>query len=99
MRTATKSSLWPWLGVLVCLAAGELYAEYPIAGVKPYQRPDKAPVIKKVIKDEGWDKRALTGLAKPFPPSFKFLADQGNWHTPFNKPGMTGPYDIRGWHQ
>ena len=28
-----------------------------------------------------------------------FLEDQGNWYTPFNHPGMTGRYDIRGWHR
>lgn len=70
-----------------------------IAGVKPDQRPENAPVIMEVRKDNAWYAKALTGISQPFPNSLRFLDDQGNWYTPFNRPGMTGPYDIRGWHQ
>ena len=83
-------------GLGVCTSA---MAEYPIAGVKPDQRPAGAPVIQQVEKGPGWYDQALTGVSKPYPASLRFLEDQGNWHTPFNVPGMPPPYDIRGWYQ
>jgi len=70
-----------------------------IAGLKPDQRPEGTPTISQVYKGDAWYKKALTGITPPFPSSLRFLEDQGNWHTPFNQPGMTGRYDIRGWHQ
>ncbi len=69
-----------------------------IAGVKPDQRPEGAPVITEYKKDGAWYTRALTGVIPPYPSSLRFLEDQGAWFTPFIHPGMTGPYDIRGWH-
>ncbi len=72
---------------------------YPIAGVKPDQRPEGAPVIKEFIKDAAWYANALHGVESPYPASLHFLENQGAWYTPFNHPGMTGPYDIRGWHK
>ena len=89
--------------VTVCalcgLAAGATSAaEYPVAGVKPYERPEGAPVISQVHRDRTWYIRAVQGIAQPYPESLRFLESQGNWSTPFNQPGMTGPYDIRGWH-
>jgi hypothetical protein len=79
-------------------AAGGVRAEYPIAGLTPYERPAGAPVIEQVVKDDAWYQIALTGISKPYPASLRFLEDQGNWYTPFIHPGMTGRYDIRGWH-
>ena len=75
-----------------------LAAEYPVAGVNPERRPENAPVISEVEHDGAWFRRALTGIDRPYPLSLKFLDDQGAWYTPFNHPGMTGPYDIRNWH-
>ncbi len=72
---------------------------YPIAGVQPDQRPAGAPTIAQTNKGNGWYVQALHGLSTPYPASLKFLENQGNWFTPFTRPGMTGPYDIRGWHQ
>jgi len=72
---------------------------YPIAGVKPSERPLGAPVIQTVQKDSAWYTAALTGISQPYPNSLKFLEDQGNWYTPFNRPGMPGRYDIRGWYR
>ena len=82
------------LGLSASAAAG-----YPIAGVEPYQRPAGAPVIQEVDKSGGWYSRALTGISEPYPNSLRFLEDQGNWYTPFNRPGMPGRYDIRGWYR
>jgi len=70
-----------------------------ISGLAPDRRPANAPVITEVFKDQAWYARALTGVTWPYPNSLRFLDNQGNWYTPFNRPGMTGLYDIRGWHQ
>ena len=69
-----------------------------IAGLHPGQRPENAPVITEVFKDQAWYARALTGISWPYPNSLRFLDNQGNWYTPFSRPGMTGYYDLRGWH-
>jgi hypothetical protein len=69
---------------------------YPVAGLAPYQRPVNAPTVRvNPVLDA---KQALHGVSSPFPASLKFLDDQGAWFNPFTRPGMTGPYDLRGWH-
>ena len=89
MRRAYRPSRSSW---------GAVQAEYPIAGLTPYERPSGAPVIEQVVKKDGWYQDALTGVSKPYPSSLGFLEDQGNWYTPFIHPGMPGRYDIRGWY-
>lgn len=79
--------------------AAAAQAAYPIAGLTPDQRPLNAPVISQIMRDESWFQHALTGITQPYPESLRFLKDQGNWYTPFNQRGMTGRYDIRGWHE
>lgn len=69
-----------------------------IAGVEPSLRPQAAPVITELRKDAAWYELALSGVSRPYPASLRFLEDQGNWFNPFQHTGMTGPYDIRGWH-
>ena len=87
-------------GYLTWGLGSQAYADgYPIAGTNPSQRPQGAPKIEEVIKPEGWYSRALTGISQPYPSSLRFLEDQGNWYTPFNRPGMPGRYDIRGWYR
>ncbi len=71
---------------------------YPIAGTRPSERPAGAPVIREVQRSADWYRGALTGISRPYPASLGFLEDQGNWYTPFNRPGMLGRYDLRGWH-
>lgn len=86
--------------VLLTPLSGLATEHFPIAGTTPWQRPAGAPVIEWVgQRDKAWFENALTGVSRPYPPSLYFLENQGNWHTPFKKPGMTGPYDLRGWHQ
>lgn len=70
-----------------------------VAGTTPDRRPAGAPAITAVEHDRAWYERALTGIVPPYPDSLLFLDNQGNWYTPFTHPGMTGPYDIRGWHE
>lgn len=93
-------SIWLLIGALVTAASvASAQESYPIAGTAPDRRPDGAPVIRELTKDDAWYSRALTGLEPPYPASFRFLEDQGNWYTPFNHPGGTGRYDIRGWYR
>ena len=84
--------------VLVAVTNISSAADYPIAGLHPDQRPAGAPVITSVHKDGAWYRRALTGVIPPYPASLHFLENQGNWYTPFIHPGMSAPYDLRGWH-
>ena len=85
--------------VLMLFITSVAHAEYPIAGVNPSQRPVNAPIIKWVQHDRAWYQKGLTGISQPYPRSLYFMDNQGNWYTPFTRPGMTGPYDIRQWHQ
>lgn len=70
-----------------------------VAGTRPDARPDGAPRMQAVARDAGWMARATAGVVEPHPSSLKFLNDQGNWYTPFDRPGMPGPYDIRRLHR
>jgi len=72
---------------------------YPIAGLNPSERPVGAPVIKEPVKGKDWDAVFFKGVSKPYPASLSWSRDQGAWHAPFNRAGMTSPYDIRGWHK
>lgn len=85
--------------MLLVLISAVVVAEYPIAGTAPSQRPVNAPVISAVVHPGVWYTAALHGVSRPYPHSLRFLENQGNWHTPFNRPGFRGRYDIRGWHQ
>lgn len=69
-----------------------------VAGTAPDRRPQGAPVITQYEKPDAWFAAARRGISEPYPKSLDFLKDQGGWFNPFTRPGMTGPYDIRGWH-
>ncbi|MCG6862357.1 MAG: hypothetical protein LJE70_13940 [Chromatiaceae bacterium] len=84
--------------VLALMSPLAVVAAYPVAGLEPDRRPEAAPVITEVAKQEDWYRRALSGIEPPPLPRLRFLEDQGGWYSPFNHPGMTGRYDIRGWH-
>ncbi|UCD69211.1 MAG: hypothetical protein JSW48_03740 [Betaproteobacteria bacterium] len=92
-------SLWFSVGLLTFNSVTATAAGEAGAGLTPWQRPEGAPVITSVDHGSDWFRYSLTGISRPYPASLRFLDDQGNWHTPFNRPGMTGRYDIRGWHQ
>lgn len=94
-----KSIASLFLVVALAPAAASAESSVFIAGVHPSERPQGAPVITEMPKDADWYARALTGVEPPYPASLRFLEDQGPWYTPFDHPGMTGPYDIRGWHE
>ncbi|MCL2887299.1 MAG: hypothetical protein FWF20_11085 [Betaproteobacteria bacterium] len=68
-----------------------------IAGTAPDRRRTDVPTIK--VAPPLDEKRALHGVEQPYPASLGMLRDQGAWYTPFTRPGMTGAYDIRGYHR
>lgn len=70
----------------------------PVAGLQPDRRP-ALPVINDVARPIEWYQRAFFGIEMPYPWTLRFVNDQGNWDSPFMAPGMTGRYDIRGWHR
>lgn len=96
------SNSWRIAAVAVlALAAGAAQADEPVVvgGMTPSIRPPNAPSIQGVHYGRAWFSRALHGIGEPYPASLGFLGDQGEWYTPFNRPGMTSPYDIRGWYR
>ena len=82
---------------LISTAAGAGAAEYPVAGLAPDRRPESAPTIVNFVRPSGWERRFFAGVAEPRPESLSWSANQGGWYTPFDRPGMIGPYDIRNW--
>ena len=93
------ASLAAGLGVAVAPAAHSQDATGFIGGVAPDARPEGAPVITQFTPDANWQQNAVRGIEPPTPPSIvAWLDDQGAWFTPFIHPGMTGPYDLRQWH-
>jgi hypothetical protein len=84
--------------ILFCFSGAAAGYDYPIAGLDPSARPAGAPMILIYPKNADWYRHALTGIVPPYPASLRFLEYQGAWYTPFDRPGMTGPYDIRNWH-
>jgi hypothetical protein len=99
MKQMSRHATWlARLGGVVLLAPLGAAAEFPVAGTQPYARPVGAPTITEVRHDQAWYVRALTGVSQPIPPSLGWLEYQGNWYTPFIRPGMLPRYDIRGWH-
>jgi hypothetical protein len=72
----------------------------PVAGLAPYQRPADAPAIKQFAPGESWRAAALRGVEPPPAESvLRMLDSQGAWFTPFIRPGMPGPYDLRRLHE
>jgi hypothetical protein len=71
---------------------------YPVAGLAPQARPAGAPTISSFERTAAWRANALKGVSEPYPPSLNFLDNQGAWYTPFSRPGMPTPYDLRGLH-
>lgn len=98
-RSTSISKVLARAVLLVALAAPVAAIADPfIGGTTPDHRPAGAPVEQALVKSPQWYAAALTGVSKPYPSSLNFLDDQGRWFNPFTHPGMTGPYDIRGWH-
>jgi hypothetical protein len=89
------------VGVLLLFSASSVVVangQTVVAGLQPDRRPE-APRIQVFEKSPQWERRAMAGVVKPFPPSLKFVTDQGGWYTPIIRPGMPGRYDIRRLHR
>lgn len=98
-RCPTAVSIGSACAALLMISVGTaVQAEEYVAGTAPDRRPEAAPRITAFDKSPAWYATARAGIAEPYPASLKFLDDQGGWYTPFTRPGMTGPYDIRGLH-
>ena len=69
-----------------------------IAGLHPDRRPDTAPQVTEAARTPEQLAHALYGIEKPIPGNVELIAATGNWWVPLRHPGMTGPYDLRGWH-
>lgn len=81
--------------LFIALGLCDAALAYPVAGLEPSQRPQGAPTITAPVVESN----ALHGVSQPIPESIgKFMKDQGNWYSPFTRPGMLERYDIRGWH-
>jgi hypothetical protein len=100
MNTQRKWLSAPLIALIIQCSVNTVHAApslpYPVAGLAPYQRPANAPVLTASPTLDA--RQALHGVSSPIPDSLKFLKDQGGWFTPFTHPGMTGLYDLRGWH-
>ena len=98
-QSITRMSFLSILGFLLIFTHGAISSEtYPIAGTQPDARPTNAPIAPPLEKTTAWYSHAVSGVEEPYPASLQFLETQGKWYTPFTLPGMTGRYDIRGWH-
>lgn len=70
-----------------------------VAGVAPDRRPEGAPRVLAPLRPQAWYVAAVKGVEPPYPHSLFFLDNQGDWYTPFNRPGLLDRYDIRGLHR
>lgn len=109
IRNSLGLAVKGWLLVLAGLATGSALAQGPqaptteqqaggyIGGTAPdHRRDDVAPIRQAPALDR---KAAFAGVAQPYPATLGVFKDQGAWYTPFTHAGMSGPYDIRGWHR
>ena len=91
-----RPTVYLLLAILLPSLAAAAEAAF-VAGLKPAERPAGAPVIAAFEPGEAWRTKALHGISPP-PTGLGFLKDQGAWYTPFDRPGLTGIYDLRSWH-
>ncbi|MBF0248124.1 MAG: hypothetical protein HQL36_08645 [Alphaproteobacteria bacterium] len=76
--------------------AAEIFAT--VAGMNPAERPSWAPKVSQIKWEDGRLKKAMRGIPEQVAANLTFFGKQGNWYTPFERPGMTGLYDIRNLH-
>lgn len=90
-----------WLAGGCCLAAAvqAQAVDAPVAGLQPDRRPVAAPRLLEAPVDADLRQRRLAGISQPWPGNVERIAEQGGWYSPMFLPGMSGPYDLRGWHR
>lgn len=85
--------------ILTLGLAGPAWSDGFIGGSTPSQRPANAPTVTQFqISPEALGRR-LHGVTDPLPNNVVEAALAGPWYMPLAHPGMTPPYDIRGWHR
>jgi hypothetical protein len=85
-------------GLIACAAGAAAQTGGYVAGLQPDRRPDAAPQLAEVARTPQQLAHALYGIEAPIPGNVALIAATGNWWVPLRHPGMTGPYDLRGWH-
>lgn len=69
-----------------------------VAGLQPDRRPPGAPVKTEAPFTPEQMAQFLRGIEGPPPGNVASIAATGQWFVPLRHPGMTPPYDLRGWH-
>ncbi|MCL2874900.1 MAG: hypothetical protein FWF12_01125 [Betaproteobacteria bacterium] len=69
-----------------------------VAGLHPDWRPDEAVQLAQSTLAPEQLERALHGIDRPVSGNVELIAATGRWWVPLRRPGMTPPYDLRGWH-
>jgi hypothetical protein len=83
---------------MVCATGATAQTAGHIAGLHPDRRPDDAPRVPETARTPAQVEQTLHGVEKPIPGNVELIAATGNWWVPLRQPGMTAPYDPRGWH-
>jgi hypothetical protein len=86
------------LGLIACTAGAAAQTSTYVAGLHPDRRPDAAPQLTDTVRTPDQLARALHGIDPPVPGNVESIAATGNEWVPLRHPGMTWPYDLRGWH-
>ncbi len=89
------------IALALVAAAGGSWAQAPagfVAGLHPDRRPDNAPQITQQTTSPEALARDLRGIEGQPPGNVETIAATGAWWVPLRGPGMTPPYDPRGWH-
>jgi len=69
-----------------------------VAGLQPDRRPPGAPVITEATFTPEQLARFQRGIEGQAPGNVATIVATGQWYVPMRHPGMTPPYDLRGWH-
>ena len=69
-----------------------------VPGLQPDRRPPGAPVITEATFTPEQMARFLRGIEGQPPGNVTAIVATGQWYVPMRHPGMTPPYDLRGWH-
>ncbi|MDR2851999.1 MAG: hypothetical protein LBV61_02920 [Burkholderiaceae bacterium] len=93
-----KLSLLFAFGLMACVTGAGAQTGVHIAGLQPDRRPDTAPQLAQATRTPYQVERALHGIEAPVPGNVQSIAATGNWWVPLRAPGMSAPYDLRGWH-
>jgi hypothetical protein len=88
------------IALALAATAGASWAQAPgfVAGLHSDRRPDNAPQITQQTTSPETLARDLRGIEGTPPGNVESIVATGAWWVPMRGPGMTPPYDPRGWH-